>query len=367
MIIIGIDPHKASITAAALGPTSEALGHRRLASTAKSAAHLISWAEAWPERLWAVEGAAGLGHGVAQQLVALGEQVVDVPAKLAARARLLGSGSARKTDLTDAVSVASVALHNPKLSAVAVEDHAVVLRLLSDRRDDVVAQRTRMMNRLHVLLRDLELLLHPYLAGLHARLRPPHGGEPVASTGGGVRMKRYPRTGSPDFYAFARDYLPTVQRRSPKTIEAYRIGLECFLDYLRDQQSIERAHVSFDHFDRDHLKGWLAWMIDQRHYAARTVALRLSTVKAFLTYCSAEDITLVTLSQAAKALRPPACARKPIEYLNEQQTRAVLAAFAGRTAKSRRNRTLLILLYDTAARVGEITSLRLQASEMPLR
>ena len=177
-------------------------------------------------------------------------------------------------------------------------------------------------------------------------------------------MKRDPKTGAPDFYAFARDYLhtylPTVARRSPTTIEAYRISLECFLDYLRDQHNIERAHVSFDHFDRDHLKGWLAWMIDERHYALRTVALRLSTVKAFLSYCSGEDLTLVTLSQAAKALRSPTVARKPIEYLTEAQTRAVLAAFTGATAKSRRNRMLLILLYDTAARVGEITSLRLQ-------
>ncbi len=155
MIIIGIDPHKASVTAAALSPTSDAIGHRRLTTTAKTGSHLIAWAAAWPERLWAVEGAAGLGHGVAQQLVAAGEKVVDVPAKLAARARLLGSGSARKTDLTDAVSVASVALH-AKLSVVTAESHAVVLRLLSDRRDDVVAQRTRTMNRLQVLLRDLE-------------------------------------------------------------------------------------------------------------------------------------------------------------------------------------------------------------------
>jgi site-specific recombinase XerC len=106
-------------------------------------------------------------------------------------------------------------------------------------------------------------------------------------------MRRDPKTGSPDFYAFARDYLnsylPTVARRSPTTIQAYRISLECLLDYLAEQHNIERAHISFDHFDRDHLKGWLTWMIDQRHYAANTVALRLSTVKAFLAYCSAEE------------------------------------------------------------------------------
>jgi len=101
-------------------------------------------------------------------------------------------------------------------------------------------------------------------------------------------MKRDPATGAPDFYRFARDYLhtylPTVARRSPNTIEAYRISLECFLHYLADHQHIERAHVSFDHFDRQHLKGWLAWMTDQRHYAPKTIALRLTTVKAFLTY-----------------------------------------------------------------------------------
>jgi transposase len=155
MIVIGIDPHKASITAAALGPTSQTLDHKRLAMSTKTAAHLLVWATAWPERLWAVEGAAGLGHGVAQQLIAAGEKVVDVPGKLAARARLLGSGSARKTDLADAVSVASVAIHNAKLTVVCAEDHTMVLRLLSDRRDDVVTQRTRTMNRLQVLLRDL--------------------------------------------------------------------------------------------------------------------------------------------------------------------------------------------------------------------
>jgi integrase/recombinase XerD len=177
-------------------------------------------------------------------------------------------------------------------------------------------------------------------------------------------MRRDPKTGDPDFFSFARDYLhtylPKVQQSSPKTIQAYRISLECFLDYLTGHEHVERVAVSFDHFDRKHLKGWLAWMAGQQGYAPATIALRLSTVKAFLAYCAAEDITLVALAQAAKTLRAPASPKKPIEYLSEPETRAVLSAFDGTTTKSRRNRMLLILLYDTAARVGELTGMTLQ-------
>jgi integrase/recombinase XerD len=176
-------------------------------------------------------------------------------------------------------------------------------------------------------------------------------------------MRRDPRTGAPDFFGFARDYLnaylPKTARCSPKTVEAYRISLECFLDYLAEAEHLRREHVSFDHFERPHLLGWLTWMTDQRHYTPSTVRLRLSAVTAFLTYTGYEDLTLVALSQNAKALKAPASPRKPIEYLTEAETRAILAAFTGKTAKSRRNRMLLILLYDTAARVGEITSLTL--------
>jgi transposase len=121
-----------------------------------AATHLLAWAAAWPQRRWAVEGASGLGRGIAQLLVAAGEPVLDVPAKLAARARLLGSSSARKSDLADACSVAAAALHHRQLRPVVLEDQTMVLRLLSDRRDDLVAERTRTLSRLHVLLADLQ-------------------------------------------------------------------------------------------------------------------------------------------------------------------------------------------------------------------
>ena len=80
---------------------------------------------------------------------------MDVPAQLAARARLLNTGHARKTDSIDAAAVAMVAQHHRRLHPVRAEDHSVVLRLLSERRDDLAGERTRTANRLHALLRDL--------------------------------------------------------------------------------------------------------------------------------------------------------------------------------------------------------------------
>ena len=157
MITIGIDPQKRSLTAVALDPHSRLLGQQRLATTGQASRQLLAWAQQWPQRRWAVEGASGLGRGIAQLLVAAGEPVLDVPAKLAARARLLGTGSARKTDLADACSVATAAIHHRQLRPVAAEDQTVIFRLLSDRRDDLVAERTRTLSRLHVLLSDLQL------------------------------------------------------------------------------------------------------------------------------------------------------------------------------------------------------------------
>jgi transposase len=156
VITVGIDPHKRSLTAAALDPHSRLLSQLRLPATSQAATQLLAWAAVWPERCWVVEGASGLGRPIAQRLVAAGEQVLDVPAKLAARARLLSTSSARKTDLADACSVAAAALHHRRLRPVALEDQTMVLRLLSDRRDDLIAERTRTLSRLHVLLADLQ-------------------------------------------------------------------------------------------------------------------------------------------------------------------------------------------------------------------
>ena len=111
-VMIGIDPHKGSHTAVAIGAGEEPLGQLRVRTCPSQAGKLLAWAVAWPERTWAVEGAAGLGHLLAQQLVADGERVLDVPPKLASRVRLLQAGDINKNDPNDARSVAVAALRS---------------------------------------------------------------------------------------------------------------------------------------------------------------------------------------------------------------------------------------------------------------
>jgi transposase len=71
-VMIGIDPHKGSHTAVAIGPSEEPLGELRVRASAVQAERLLVCAAAWPERTWAIEGARGLGHLLAQQLLAAG-------------------------------------------------------------------------------------------------------------------------------------------------------------------------------------------------------------------------------------------------------------------------------------------------------
>jgi transposase len=154
-VMIGVDPHKGSHTAVAIGAAEELLGKLRVRVSVAQAHKLVVWAAAWPERTWAVEGAGGLGHLLAQQLVAAGERVLDVPPKLAARVRLLEAGDTNKNDPNDARSVAVAALRSRIRREVAAEDHAAVLKIWSKRHRDLARARNQVACRLHAVLCEL--------------------------------------------------------------------------------------------------------------------------------------------------------------------------------------------------------------------
>lgn len=180
--------------------------------------------------------------------------------------------------------------------------------------------------------------------------------------------KRNDRTREPDFWGMARSFLhdwcPRVRGLSPRTVESYTTSLENLLEFLSLKRGLRDEAVTFDALGRDTLKAWVRWMREERGYAPRTVALRLTAVRSLLKYSSGEDPTLFALWQGSKSVRAPSPQRRPIEYLEESELRAVLDAEDGSTALSRRNRAMLIALYESAARVSELCSMNLGDVEL---
>lgn len=157
MVMIGIDPHKRTHTAVAIDTRERVLGERLVHATGAQVPELLEWAKRLDggDRVWAIESAGGLGYLLAQQLLAAGEQVVDIPATLASRVRLLGSGRSEKNDPNDAKSVAIAALRAAELVPVRVEDHASVLRLLACRHTQLGWAYNKTACRLHALVAEL--------------------------------------------------------------------------------------------------------------------------------------------------------------------------------------------------------------------
>ena len=154
-VIIGVDPHKASHHVFAVDDHEAELAQVSVRASRAQTERLLAWAARFECRTWAVEGADGMGYLLSQQLVAAGERVVDVPATLAARTRVLGAGRSNKTDPNDARSVALTALRHRDLREVRPVGHSEVLRLLAKRNTDIGDRRTQIVGRMHSLLVEL--------------------------------------------------------------------------------------------------------------------------------------------------------------------------------------------------------------------
>jgi hypothetical protein len=156
MTMIGIDPHKATRTAVAVDDDGNVIDEFTLDASNNQVERLTGWADRFQKREWAVESANGLGYLIGRQLVAAGETILDVPAVLASRVRLMGSGRSQKNDPNDARSIAIAALRSHRLRVVGPDDHVTVLRLLVKRHRDMARLRNKHCSRLHALLLELE-------------------------------------------------------------------------------------------------------------------------------------------------------------------------------------------------------------------
>ena len=154
-VVIGMDPHKRSVTIEVMTADETVLGGGRYGTDEAGFADMRRYVSRFADRVWAIEGCSGIGHHVAVRLLAAGEEVVDVPPKLSARARVFSTGQGRKTDATDAHSVALIGTRMAGLRPVVDDEQLAVLRLLVDRRRSLGEEHTRKTSQLHQLLLEL--------------------------------------------------------------------------------------------------------------------------------------------------------------------------------------------------------------------
>lgn len=175
---------------------------------------------------------------------------------------------------------------------------------------------------------------------------------------------KYKRTKELDFWQLARNYLhnymPVTRNLSDKSVEAYKQSLKTYLQYLEGEKSLINKQVGFDAFTRDNIKGFIAWM-KNRNYASKTINLKLTAIRSFLKFCSEEDFELRGIYTEVCSIKKVKEEKHPIVYLQPSATSAILSAYDTNTFKHRRNRMMLIMLYDTGARVQELADLNLSS------
>lgn len=175
---------------------------------------------------------------------------------------------------------------------------------------------------------------------------------------------KYKRKESADFWVLARrylhDYMPITRNLSDKSVEAYKQSIKVYLKYLESEKGIVNEKVNFDSFTRDNIKGFIAWLT-AKNCSAKTINLRLTAIRSFLKYSSEEDFELRGIYTEVCSIKKVKEEKKPIIYLQPEAIAAILTAYGTTTAKHRRNRMMLIMLYDTGARVQELADMNISS------
>lgn len=161
------------------------------------------------------------------------------------------------------------------------------------------------------------------------------------------------------FWSTAKEFithqLPDIRKASPNTVSAYRDGLNKYIDYLEAEKLIRRKDITFGDFSRDNVKSFLDWMLNTKKYAEKTCNLRITAIHSLLEYAGYEFRTdLMSVYLEACTVKGVTVNDKPIEYFENRQMKALLSAPETRNKTGRRNQMMLVLYYDTAARISEL-------------
>ena len=154
--------------------------------------------------------------------------------------------------------------------------------------------------------------------------------------------------------SFLDHHLKVIRQVSTHTIDSYRASLNCFIDYLENVEHINRKKLTFHAFEKVILKRYLEWMVVTRKLSPKTCNLRMTAIRSLLEFAAQEYLWIMPLYSDACTIVGVKTLNQPIEYFESDEMTALLATPSNDRKTDRRNKMMLIFLYDTAARVSEV-------------
>ena len=166
------------------------------------------------------------------------------------------------------------------------------------------------------------------------------------------------------FYELLRDFLYkhlVIQRKfTDATVKNYTDSMNQYRKYLREQKGIPFDKVGFHCFTKEMVYDFSIWLRDDQSKAINTINLRLSAIKAFLRYCSEEDVSLSELYLKVNSIhRFKGKADPKLEYLKPEQLETIFAWPDTSTRNGRRNQYFMIHAYETGGRIEELVDMKL--------
>ena len=158
--------------------------------------------------------------------------------------------------------------------------------------------------------------------------------------------------------SFLKVYLPNAREVSPNTVKAYRQALDALIKYL-EATGFTRDTMKIDMLTPSCVEGFMIWMGKEQNCKPRTCNLRLSAIKTFLRYCARHTITNEAISREVLELPMKKVRKEKIEYMSSEAVAAIINAPDNGSVFVRRNKALLTLLYDSAARVQELVDIEI--------
>ncbi len=159
-------------------------------------------------------------------------------------------------------------------------------------------------------------------------------------------------------HAFLREYAPFHRSRSENTIKSYEYAISLYIGFLAGEKGIDSERLSCDCFSKDMIEEWLRWLSDNRGCSPETCNIRLASLRVFLKYLGDKNVSMLHISEAASSIQQLKQTRKKVKGMCKDAVRALMAAPDISTITGRRDLALIVTMYATATRIGEILSLK---------